>query len=280
MKYAINVPNFDEYGDPRTLVSLAQEAETAGWDGFFVWDHLHFYYPPRDVPVTDPWIALAAIATATTRIRLGPMITPLARRRPWKVARESVALDHLSAGRLTLGIGLGEPAEEFTTFGEDGDRRVRGEKLDEALAIITGLWSGKQFSYEGQHYRVDGALFAPPPVQSPRIPVWVAGTWPSLRPLRRAARFDGVFPFIAGNFDVPSPDQLREIVGFVGKHRTSAEPYDVTLAGATPIGDTAKAAEIVASYAEAGLTWWQEELSGRRGPLDEMRRRIRQGPPR
>jgi alkanesulfonate monooxygenase SsuD/methylene tetrahydromethanopterin reductase-like flavin-dependent oxidoreductase (luciferase family) len=279
VQYAINVPNFGDYGDPRTLVSLAQEAEASGWDGFFVWDHLHFYYPPQRVAVTDPWVALTAIATATRSIRLGPMITPVARRRPWKLARETVALDHLSGGRLTLGVGLGEPAEEFSTFGEVAEPRVRGDKLDEGLAVLTGLWSGERFSFAGQHFTVRDALFLPPPLQQPRIPVWIAGTWPSHRPLRRAAQFDGVFPFMAPNFALPSPDQLREIVTFVRALRTTSAPLDVTIAGSTPGDEAARAAEMMAAYAEAGLTWWQEELTGRRGSLEAMRQRIRQGPP-
>ena len=282
MRYAINVPNFAEYGDPHTLVELACEAEDAGWDGFFIWDHLHLFVPPRRVPVTDPWIALAAIATATSRIRLGPMVTPVARRRPWKLARETVALDQLSHGRLILGVGLGEPRDaDFAVFGEDPDPRVRAEKLDEGLEILAGLWGEQPFTYQGSHYTVRDALFSPPPAQSPRIPIWVAGTLPHLRPMRRAARWDGVVPLLAGNFGLPSPDQIRETIAYIRAHRDGDGPFDVVLAeGNTPGDDPAAAAAIVAPYAEAGLTWWQEGLHGRRGPLEAMRQRIRQGPPR
>jgi alkanesulfonate monooxygenase SsuD/methylene tetrahydromethanopterin reductase-like flavin-dependent oxidoreductase (luciferase family) len=280
MKYAINVPNFGEYGHPRTLASLAQEAEASGWDGFFVWDHLQLFYPPRQVPVTDPWIALAAVATSTTTIKLGPMITPLARRRPWKVARETVALDHLSDGRLILGVGLGTPPEEYSAFGEVADPRVLGDKLDEGLDVLTGLWSAEPFVYVGRHYAIHDVQFTPPPLQTPRIPIWVAGTWPNRRPLRRAARFDGVFPFIAGNFDLPTPDQLRQIVSVVHDHGASSGDFVVTLAGQTPGEDPDESARIVASYAEAGLTWWQEAPVGMGGSIEDMRRRIRQGPPR
>ena len=164
----MGLPNVREYADPRLLVELAEEAEAAAWNGVFVWDHIAREEDPS-IPATDPWIAVAGMAVATRRVRLGIMVTPLARRRPWKVAREVVALDALSSGRFTLGVGLGGGAQnEFAAFGENADARVRAELLDEGLAILDGLWSGEPFSYEGDHYRVSGAEFTPRAVQQPR----------------------------------------------------------------------------------------------------------------
>ncbi|HEV3012041.1 MAG TPA: LLM class flavin-dependent oxidoreductase, partial [Actinomycetota bacterium] len=178
MRYAVNVPNFEEYSDVRTVAALAADAEAAGWDGFFVWDHLAFVKAWR-LRIADPWMLLTGVALATERLRLGPMVTPLARRRPWKVARETVTLDRLSGGRLVLGVGLGEPPEdEYGTFGEPTDPVVRAAMLDEGLEVLTRLWSGETVSFQGRHYRVDQVAFQPTPVQRPRIPIWVAGAWP------------------------------------------------------------------------------------------------------
>jgi alkanesulfonate monooxygenase SsuD/methylene tetrahydromethanopterin reductase-like flavin-dependent oxidoreductase (luciferase family) len=194
MRYAVNVPNFEDYGDARTVAGLAADAEAAGWDGFFVWDHLAFVKAWR-LRIADPWVLLTAVALATERLRLGPMVTPLPRRRPWKLARETVTLDRLSGGRLVLGVGLGEPPEdEYGSFGEPTDPVVRAAMLDEGLEVLTRLWSGETVSFQGRHYRVDQVAFQPTPVQRPRIPIWVAGAWPRPGPLRRAARFDGSCP--------------------------------------------------------------------------------------
>ena len=148
MKYGINIPNFGWFGDIDTLVEIAVEVEENGWDGFFLWDHLLvFKQEDMVLPFVDPWIALAAIACSTKKLRLGPLITPIPRRRPWKVAREAVSVDHLSKGRMILGVGLGAPPEtEFDYFGEESDVKIRAEMLDEGLDIITGLWSGEPFS--------------------------------------------------------------------------------------------------------------------------------------
>jgi alkanesulfonate monooxygenase SsuD/methylene tetrahydromethanopterin reductase-like flavin-dependent oxidoreductase (luciferase family) len=185
MRYAVNVPNFEDYSDVRTVAALAADAEAAGWDGFFVWDHLAFVKAWR-LRIADPWLLLAGVALATERLRLGPMVTPLARRRPWKVARETVTLDRLSGGRLVLGVGLGEPAtDEFGSFGEPTDPKVRAAMLDEGLEVLTRLWSGETVSFSGRHYRVDEVAFQPTPAQRPRIPIWVAGAWPRRGPRRR-----------------------------------------------------------------------------------------------
>jgi alkanesulfonate monooxygenase SsuD/methylene tetrahydromethanopterin reductase-like flavin-dependent oxidoreductase (luciferase family) len=284
LSYAVGFPNVREYADPGLLVDLAVEAEAAGWDGVFVWDHIAREEDPS-VPATDPWIAVAGMAARTQRVRLGIMVTPLARRRPWKVAREAVALDALCGGRFTLGVGLGGGARaEFAAFGEDPDPRVRADRLDEGLAILDGLWSGEPFSFEGEHHRVSGAHFLPRAVQEPRVPIWVAGRWPNRRPFRRAARWDGVFPLFAGveSGEMPMPELLAEAVRYTREQRPddAAGPFDVALECVSAGEDRAADAALAQDYARAGLTWWIEELGWFRGPLDIVRERVRRGPPR
>jgi alkanesulfonate monooxygenase SsuD/methylene tetrahydromethanopterin reductase-like flavin-dependent oxidoreductase (luciferase family) len=281
MRFGLNVPNFGDYADPRTFMRLAIEAERAGWDGLFIWDHL-LIEPAWDAPIADPWTLLAAAAAATERIRLGPMVCPLPRRRPWIVARQAVTLDHLSDGRVTLGVGLGTPAEaEFDAFGEDPDLRVRAEKLDEGLSIVSGLWAGQTFQLDGRHYRLRPMRFLPPPVQQPRIPIWVAGYWPNLGPFRRAARWDGVFPASRATDETGEPipiAELRSLLDVIRVARGSLEGFEVMVAGGTP-ADPALAASIVEPYRAAGATWWSEGLNGWRGTLSEMEERIAAGPP-
>ena len=279
---AVGLPNVGDYGDPLLLVELARAAEAAGWAGAFVWDHVAYREPGW--PVADPYVTVAAIAAQTERIRLGVLVSAVARRRPSKLARELASLDVLSGGRLVVGAGLGSQGEEeFAAFGEDPDPKVRARKLDEGLAVLDGLWRGEPFSYEGEHVRVRDALpFLPRPLQRPRPPVWVAGRWPAPRPFRRAARWDGVFPTFAGvpRDGMPSPEQLAEVVAFTREVRADAGiaadlPYDVVLEGVSDGPDAAR----VAPYEQAGLTWWVEKLGWFRGPLEQMRARIEAGPP-
>jgi alkanesulfonate monooxygenase SsuD/methylene tetrahydromethanopterin reductase-like flavin-dependent oxidoreductase (luciferase family) len=271
LKHGLYLPNFAAFGEARALVELARAAEGAGWDGFFLWDHIA---RPGAPPVVDPWIALAAIATTTERIRLGALVTPLARRRPWKVARETVSLDRLSGGRLVFGAGLGSAGgaeSEWAAFREEGDLRARGEMLDEALAVLDGLWSGGRFSHSGKHYRVRDALFRPGPAQSPRIPVWIAAYWPNLAPLRRAARWDGMFALFR---DGPPRDveQLREAIEYVRSHRApGAGPFDVVYCG-DPFGSPEPCAR-------AGATWWLARVAPE-ASLESTRSLIAAGPPR
>ncbi len=227
-KRGIFLAPFDECVDPTTLADLAREAEERGWDGVFLWDHVNYRAPVR--ALADAWIALAAIASSTQRIRLGPMVTPLARRRVQKVARETVTLDHLSAGRLTLGVGLGSDRNgELEPFGEAVDPRERARLLDQALERLNAFWDGE---------------FEPTPVQRPRIPVWVAARWGTRRrPIERAARWDGVFPI-----DLPEPDALRQIVAEIHVLRGSqSDPFNVVVEIA--------AGEPTAPWVEAGATW-------------------------
>jgi alkanesulfonate monooxygenase SsuD/methylene tetrahydromethanopterin reductase-like flavin-dependent oxidoreductase (luciferase family) len=279
MRYGIDVPQFGDYGDPRTLAALAREAEEAGWDGFFIWDHINVNWPAR---VADPWIALAAIACATTRIRLGALVTPIFRRHPWKLARETVALDYLSGGRLIFGYGLGADFfGEISSFGGELDDRVRAEMLEEGLAILSGLWSGEKFSFSGKHYTVREVQFLPAPIQKPRIPIWGGGTWPRKGPMLRAANYDGVMP-ISGDIEKPlTPEQVREIAAFFEQHhKTGVQPFDIIANGETPADDRARAAETVAAYEAAGATWWFESTLPWKQPLESFRVRIVAGPPR
>ena len=258
------LPPFDALADPLTIARLAAEAEEAGWTGVFVWDHLRWCEPVA--AIADPWITLSAIATATSRIRLGPMVTPLARRRPAKVAKETATLDHLSSGRLTLGVGLGSDnyGVEYTKTGEEVDDRKRASMLDESLDVITRAWTGEEVVHRGEHYTIDGVRFLPRPVQQPRIPIWVAGLVGNKRSLRRAARYDGYFPVF-----VERPDQVDEIVAdinAVGVH----DEFDIAipLAPGTDPGP----------YITAGATWWLVEFPWRTVSEDLVRGVIRDGP--
>jgi alkanesulfonate monooxygenase SsuD/methylene tetrahydromethanopterin reductase-like flavin-dependent oxidoreductase (luciferase family) len=283
VRYGVHVPNMWEYGDPRVIAELAELAEESGWDGFFVWDHV--LYDLGEAPdVCDPWIALAAASACTRRVRLGTIITPLARRRPWKLAREVASLDALSRGRAVLGVGLGDPPDaEFEAFGEDADPIVRRGKLDEGLELLLRFWSGERVDFAGEHYTVSGVRFRPTPQQA-RVPIWVGGNWPNKRPFRRAARMDGVMPERVGGGPV-TPADLGEVVSCVAAERRmhAIDPrrrYDVLAAGATPADDRRAGRAVVESYAEAGATWWIERFHGERGPLALTRERLRAGPPR
>jgi alkanesulfonate monooxygenase SsuD/methylene tetrahydromethanopterin reductase-like flavin-dependent oxidoreductase (luciferase family) len=281
VRCAVGLPNLREYADPRLLTELARDAEAAGWDGVFVWDHIAAR-EPLSAPATDSTVAVAAIAGATERVALGIMVVALARRRPWKVAREAVSLDLLSGGRFHLGVGLGSGTySEFEALGEDPDARVRADRLDEGLEIIDGLWTGEPFRFEGTYHRVPEAHFLPRALQRPRIPVWVAGRWPNRRPFRRAARWDGVFPTFEGigHAEMPSPDTFGQAVDYTREHRSSQAPFEVVLEGQTNGRDRARDADLVARYADRGLTWWVEKLGWFRGSVDDVRDRIRSGPP-
>lgn len=278
-RFGLFFPNFGPFGDPDVLMMLASEAERSGWDGFFIWDHILFEAEdPQNV--VDPWVALAGVATATQTIRLGALITPLARRRPWKVARETATLDRLSGGRLIFAAGLGfPPYAEFELFGENADNPLRAEKLDEGLEIVAGLWSGEEFGFSGNQYEIGRTRFLPTPKQQPRPPIWIAGWWPRKAPFRRAARWDGVFPELKEGA-VPSPQDLREIIAYVQQHRTRQDAFDVVINGYTS-EDTGEAGSTVAPYIAEGLTWWLERIDPTRlFSVEEARQRIAAGPPK
>jgi alkanesulfonate monooxygenase SsuD/methylene tetrahydromethanopterin reductase-like flavin-dependent oxidoreductase (luciferase family) len=290
VQFGITIPPFGEWFDPRILAGLGKEAEDAGWDGFFLWDHLLF----GPVPVVDVWVALTAIALSTRRIRIGPMVTPVPRRRPTTLARQVVSVDHLSAGRLILGVGIGAGPWEWEYLGEERDLRARAAMLDEGLEVLVGLISGQPVHHQGDHYTVDGELpggrraaqFLPASVQTPRVPIWVGGTWPKERPFRRAARWDGAFPMKVEG-EMLTPDEIRSLGAYIARFRTTSEAFQLVTAGITPGDDPARGAQLVSTYADAGLTWWLEDIHpwrfgwqwDGRWPVEEMEARIRQGPP-
>ena len=272
MKYGFILP----FGDARIAAELAYEAEQAGWDGFFVLE-----------PVwgIDAWVALAAAAMRTERIRLGPVLTPLSRRRPWKLASETATLDNLSNGRVILSVGLGD-IDELRQFGEITDRKTRAELLDEGLDVLTGLWRGQPFTYQSKHYQIETRYPPPAPVvQQPRIPIWVVGAWPSKKSMQRALRYDGLLPQVlkpaagaAHTAHRPEVDELYTIRDYVAANLNASKPFDIIIEGDTPGNDRREAARIVAQWADAGATWWLE------APWDaatheEVRKRICQGPP-
>jgi alkanesulfonate monooxygenase SsuD/methylene tetrahydromethanopterin reductase-like flavin-dependent oxidoreductase (luciferase family) len=226
---AIFVAPFEELSEPRVVAELARRSEERGWDGFFLWDHVAYREPVS--ALADPWVTLAAVAMATTRLKIGPLVTPLARRRPHQLARETVTLDRLSGGRLVLGVGLGsDRTGEFDPgrFGEESDARARARLLDEGLERLVGYWNGE---------------FEPQPLQRPRIPVWVASIWPNRRPLRRAARWDGFFPI-----DLPGPDELAGLVAAVDELREPA-------AGSFEVVVTNPPGTDPEPWIQAGATW-------------------------
>ena len=265
MQHAVFIPPFDALADPAAVADLAAEAEQAGWDGFFVWDHIAYRAPVT--AVADPWVALTAVACATSQLRMGPMVTPLPRRRPVVLARQTASLDVLSRGRLVLGVGIaGDGSRELSATGEQLEDRVRGAMLDEGLQVLAAAWSGEPVHHRGEHYVVDDLTFAPTPVQRPGPPVWVAVRRGNRAPLRRAARHDGVFPI-----GVDEPDQLAELVAEVTALRTAPGPYDVVV-GRPP-------GEDVTAYEAAGATWGLIALGVDALRLADVRAVVRDGPP-
>lgn len=272
MKFGFVLPR----GDARQAAEFALEAENSGWDGFFVWE-----------PVwgIDAWVALTAVAMLTERIRLGTMLTPLSRMRPWKLASETATLDNLSGGRVILAVGLGALDTGFEEFGEVTDRKTRAELLDEGLEILTGLWRGQPFTYHGKHYKIKPATFQPPPapIQKPRIPIWVVGAWPRLKSMRRVARYDGLLPAVIEDtgkvrMGPPTLEELVAMKAFIEANRSETTPFDIILEGQTPGDNPQTAAQIVKGWAAAGATWWLEAM-WQTPEADEVLERIRQGPP-
>jgi alkanesulfonate monooxygenase SsuD/methylene tetrahydromethanopterin reductase-like flavin-dependent oxidoreductase (luciferase family) len=270
LKYGFVFPG----GEARTAAEYARQAERAGWNGFFVWE-----------PVwgVDAWVTLAAAAMRTRRLRLGTMITPLSRMRPWKLASETATLDRLSHGRVILSVGLGAVDTGFEAFGEVTDRKTRAELLDEGLDVLTGLWRGQPFHYDGKHYKIKETTFLPPPppVQQPRIPIWVVGAWPSERSMRRVLRYDGLLPnplTPEGEHRKLTPRDVREMKAYVEARRAEAAPFDIVVEGTTPGGNRKKAAAAVRKWAEAGATWWIEAMWSA-PDLEAVLERIQQGPP-
>lgn len=261
MRFSVNIPNFGDFADARTVAEVAAAAEDAGWDALFVWDHVvHDKKRRAGQPFGDPWMLLTAAALATTRLRLGTLVTPVARRRPEQLARQVATLDALSGGRVIFGAGLGGPIEdEFASFGDTTDPVVLAERLDEGLDLLSRYWTGATVDHHGPHYRVHDTALLPATVQRPRPPVWIAGYWPNRRPMRRAARWDGAVPLFqsARHGQAPSPDEVRELAGYLARHRAerASEPFDLVVGGAS---NPATARSLIEPLRAAGATWWDE----------------------
>jgi alkanesulfonate monooxygenase SsuD/methylene tetrahydromethanopterin reductase-like flavin-dependent oxidoreductase (luciferase family) len=265
--------------DPGELVSMAVGAEAAGFDGFFLWDHILFANDGEGPDIVDPWLVLAVIADRTERIILGTMITPVSRRRPWVLARQTVTLDLLSGGRLVLGVGIGSPTQgDFSRFGEQSDAIVRAERLDEGLAILDGLWSGERFGFDGQHFHLDEVRFRPRPAQSPRVPVWVGGTLPRRRPMSRAARWDGAVPITWADNRLARPTvaDIASVRDQIRSERGHLNRFDIAV-WAEVADDPGVVAAEIPGYTEAGATWWIETAKPEPGWQDQLRARIASG---
>jgi hypothetical protein len=274
MKYGVVLP----FGDARTAADFAYEAEQAGWDGFFVWE-----------PVwgVDAWVALTAAAMRTERIKLGTMLSPVSRMRPWKLASETATLDNLSGGRVILSVGLGAVDTGFEEFGEATDRKTRAGLMDEGLDVLNGLWSGQPFEYKGKYYWIKPTEFQPPdpPIQQPRIPIWVVGAWRRMKSMRRVLNYDGLLPHVMtsqGEFQDVTPNAIREMKAFIDEYRTLDTPFDIVMEGETPGDDPEESSAIIRVWQNAGVTWWIEALWN--APRDEsgqkqVLERIVAGPP-
>lgn len=282
MKYGLNLPNTGTWGDVSIFAELAQIAEDSGWDGVFLEDYI-VWQSQQDVPAFDPWIILAAMAMETSHVSLGTLVTPLARRRPWKLASETVSLDHLSGGRLILGVGLGDTGESvngdisFTHFGEILDPRERAQMLDEGLAVLSGLWTGQPFSYQGEYYQVKEVTLLPPPVQTPRIPIWIGGGFPLKGPVQRAARWDGACLYRHGTHYM-MPEDVDKLRNYVLQKRGTLDGYDISVGGSPRRPDWEEERDYIRSLAVAGVTWWTEYIPPNAGSLEQIRALIKCGP--
>jgi alkanesulfonate monooxygenase SsuD/methylene tetrahydromethanopterin reductase-like flavin-dependent oxidoreductase (luciferase family) len=264
MRRGLTIAPFETLAPANELAALAAEAEGAGWDGFFLWDHM-LWGEVSDI--SDPWVCLAAVAVRTSRIAIGPMVTPLPRRRPQVLARQAVTLDHLSQGRLILGLGLGDDggAGELSCFGEELDPRRRGAMLTEGLEVLTGLLSGETVDHQGEHYRASGVSFHPTPYRPDGIPIWLAARWPNRTPVRRAARYDGLF-----TIRLDGPENLATIRDWVAQERGDGRPFEFIVDG-PPGTDTGP-------WAQAGADWFLTELRPGKIDLAGARELVAAGP--
>ncbi len=281
MKFAINLPCGRKCGHPRILAEFAQLAEAAGWDAVFLEDYI-IWQGHNDAATYDPWVALTAMAVSTTAIRLGTMVTPIARRRPWKLAREAVTIDHLSGGRLILGVGVGETEidSSFSRFGEVVEAKQRAAMVDEALELLDQMWSGEEVTFEGQFYRVQGARLLPRPVQRPRIPIWIGGVWPRRGPTQRALRWDGACLYKQPEQGDFTPEDVRQLARLAHNRPDGGARFDIVVGHASwqQARDIDQERAYVASLAEAGATWWSMYIPPNAEKV--MRKIIQEGPPR
>ncbi len=275
MKYGLSLPNGGP--SPIDIIQLAPLTEASGWDGLFLEDYI-IWQGHQEVPTYDPWVLLTGMAVMTKSIRLGTMVTPLTRRRPWKVASECTTLDLISNGRMILGVGLGDTTsgeDSFSIFGEVVDNQTRANMLDECLEIISGIWGPDPFQYNGKFYHVKEVNMLPKPIQKPSIPIWVGGAYPFEGPMRRAARWNGSCLY-KHKVHFLQPEDLRDIKGFIESNRTSDEPYDFILGGCKRWDNEEKQIQYMRSMAEAGMTWWMEYIPPNKTSV--MKASIARGP--
>ena len=276
MKYGYVFPRADVF----EAIRFAKVAEETGWDAFFVWE------PTYGI---DAWVTLAAIAVETEKIRLGTLLSPPSRMRPWKLASEAITLDILSNGRITLSVGLGAINTGFEELGEETDLKTRAELLDESLDIIDGLWHGNLLNYIGNHYKIKNLLESeffkrhPPPklIQKPRIPIWVVGAWPYNKSMMRAMQYDGIIPTIKnknGQFEDITPKHITEIKAYIQEKRSKEIPLDIIVEGKSPGDDSEVALSKIKPFADAGATWWIES-DWTTNNLKSLFERVKQGPP-
>jgi alkanesulfonate monooxygenase SsuD/methylene tetrahydromethanopterin reductase-like flavin-dependent oxidoreductase (luciferase family) len=272
MKYGFVLPG----GSAGEQLQQAVLAEESGWDGVFSYETAYG---------VDPWSLLAAVAQRTNRVRLGTLLTPLPWRRPWKLASQLVTLDHLSAGRAILAVGLGATDPGLGTTGEETDRRVRAELLDEGIDIIAGLHEGR-LRFEGKHYQVNLEARdhegSGTPVQRPHVPIWVVGVWPREKSMRRVLRCDGLVPATMRGPGEVTPDDIREMIAWLRERGGAGEGFDVIMDGETPAGEPDSAAMQVSAWADAGCTWWLETrwMLSKEERRSGVEARLRAGPPR
>lgn len=273
MKFSLNLMNCDFLGDARVLTEVAVEAEQSGWDAVFLWDHVNWTGMGFHV---DPWIVLGLIAERTSQVLIGTAITPLARRRPTKLAREILTLHQLSNGRFVLGAGSGAWASEFEDLGDPADLRTRAQMLDEGLELLRKTWSGDDFDHEGVYYKAKGQTFYPGGTE---IPIWLGATWPNRRPFRRAARYDGV---MAMNQDYRNPLAVADVEAisrYLASHRSGERPFNLAVA-LNSSDDRVADRDRADAYEAAGASWWQEGVFPPPVSLDALQTTVRRGPPR
>lgn len=278
MRYALNIGAGGAGRDPLAMAELAVLAEDSGWDAMLLEDYV--VYGGAGTPTYDPWIVLAAMAMATTHLRLGTDVTPVPRRRPWYLAEQAVTLDHLSGGRVVLGVGAGDVHDPgFGAVGEPSDARTRAQRLDEGLAVISALWTGEPVEFAGTHYRIDGLRLRARPVQRPRIPIWVGGDFrlPGVR--RRVGRWDGSVACVACGEDDERPLDAAEITALralVRETRGDDGGFDVCVGTGERPDDWDAEREHIRAVAAAGATWWYEWIPP--ADPDTTRKAIARGP--
>lgn len=257
MQYGISISPAGPGGDPAAMAALAAEAERAGWDGIFLEDYI-VYQGQVGTDTYDPWVTMAAMAVATRRVRLGTLVTPLPRRRPWKLASEVVSLDHLSHGRVILGVGAGDHHDPgFRATAELHQPAIRARMLDEGLDIVTRLWTGEPVTFHGRHFQVEQLRLAPPPVQRPRIPVWIGGDWQLGGVKARVARWDGSCAY-KGSPDEPWQDMTAADIRDIRAAAGQRSGFDIAVGGRERAADWDRDRQHISSVAAAGATWWIE----------------------